>query len=601
VKNGLIAIRKWTTNPLAYTTKWLWRNYIGAKASESDRFGKRLAGYSWGVANVPLSSPTAVLIPAYRPDKTLIGVVEALLGAGVGPIVVVNDGSGPDFEPVFAELRVMAGVHIVRHAINLGKGGALKTGMNYILAELGSVAGAVTADADGQHHPEDILKVMARFARDPDALVLGTRSFAGATPLRSRFGNGLTRRVMRFAVGHNLSDTQTGLRGVPRTLMERLLKVTAMGYEFELEMLIAAKHQGIRVIEEPIRTIYEPGNPTSHFQPLRDSMRIYFVLLRFTGIALLTAILDNGLFYLLYGTTQSVLEAQAGARIVAAVFNYTAVRKAVFLSHERHAVVLPRYLLLLAVNTTLSYAAIHWLSGTLPLGVLWAKMIAESVIFLANFALQRDFVFTKRMDTPRATDWDDYYKQVPKTAQLTRQYTTKILVEALKRYGGQGKVVEIGGANSCFLDAIVREVRPAEYHVVDSNRYGLSLLDGRKDVVTHEADVLRLSDLGFLADVVFSIGLIEHFNAEGTRRAIEAHFALLKPGGHAIISYPTPTWLYRAARRATEALGMWKFHDERPLQRPEVAGEVARMGEIRFEKTLWPLVFTQHIMAIRKT
>jgi len=548
---------------------------------------------------------TAVLIPAYRPNHALIDVVRALAGVRLSavqtaPIVVVNDGSGPEFEPVFDTLRTIPGVTVVRHAINLGKGAALKTGMNYILAELGDFAGVVTADADGQHHPEDIQKVTERFAAEPHALVLGSRSFSGEIPLRSRLGNGLTRHVMRLAVGHNLSDTQTGLRAVPRALVERMLKVAATGYEFELEMLIAALQMGLAVVEEPIRTIYEPGNPSSHFQPLRDSMRIYFVLLRFAGIAVLTALLDNGAFWLLYRSTGSVLEAQAGARVLAAIFNYTAVRNAVFLSNEKHTVVLPRYLALVAANAALSYAGIRWLTDTMPIGVIEAKIAAESIIFLANFAIQRDFIFTRRMNTPRATDWDAYYKHVPKTAQATRKYTTRVLVGALKRYGGTGKVVEIGGANSCFLDAIQRDVVPAEYHVVDSNRYGLSLLQGRKDVVTHEADVLRLGDLGFRADVVFSIGLIEHFDPEGTRRAIEAHFALLKPGGYAIISYPTPTWLYRVARAATEALGMWKFHDERPLKRPEVAGVVRKHGEIEFEKTLWPLVFTQHIMAIRK-
>jgi glycosyltransferase involved in cell wall biosynthesis len=343
----------------------------------------------------------AVLIPAYCPNETLIEVVRALADARVEPIVVVNDGSGPEFEPVFEKLREISGVFLVRHAINLGKGAALKTGMNYILAELGDFDGVVTADADGQHHPDDIRKVMERFAEEPDALVLGTRSFAGEIPLRSRFGNGLTRRVMRFAVGHNLRDTQTGLRAVPRALMERLLKVAATGYEFELEMLIAAKHQGIRVVEEPIRTIYEPGNPTSHFQPLRDSMRIYFVLLRFAGIALLSALLDNVLFYLLYHWLGNILEAQAGARVVAAAFNYTAVRKAVFLSDERHMVALPRYVALVVINTALSYAGIRWLTNVLPVGVLWAKIAAESFLFLANFAIQRSFVFIKRVSVTR--------------------------------------------------------------------------------------------------------------------------------------------------------------------------------------------------------
>ena len=116
---------------------------------------------------------TAVLIPAYRPNHALTGVVRALRAEQVEPIVVVNDGSGPEFEPIFAELSAMAGVTVVRHAINLGKGAALKTGINYILAGMGDFAGIVTADADGQHHPDDIRKVIARFGQQPEALVMG--------------------------------------------------------------------------------------------------------------------------------------------------------------------------------------------------------------------------------------------------------------------------------------------------------------------------------------------------------------------------------------------------------------------------------------------
>ena len=216
-----------------------------------------------------------VLIPAYKPGLELVELVRALPEFVV---VVVDDGSGPEFAGIFEKLE---GVRIVRHAVNLGKGAALKTGMNYALVEFPDLAGIVTADADGQHDPDDVRRVAQRLKEHPEALVLGARTFGGGVPLRSRLGNSITRSVMRIAVGHRLSDTQTGLRAIPRGLMERMLRVSASGYEFELEMLIAAKHLGVEVIEQPIQTIYGEGNPTSHFEPLRDSMRIYFVLLRF--------------------------------------------------------------------------------------------------------------------------------------------------------------------------------------------------------------------------------------------------------------------------------------------------------------------------------
>jgi glycosyltransferase involved in cell wall biosynthesis len=338
--------------------------------------------------------PCAVaLIPAYRPGASLIGLVESLAERGFASVVVVDDGSGPPYSEIFSRLTAMDGVRVLRHAVNLGKGAALKTGMNFILVEYPETPGAVTLDADGQHDPADVAGIAARFEAHPHSLLLGSRTFAGHVPFRSRLGNSITQAAMRLVAGQRLSDTQTGLRAVPRRLMERMLSVPASGYEFELEMLIAAGQLGFHVIEQPIRTIYEPGNPTSHFEPLRDSMRIYFVLLRFGIISMLTAVLDNILFYTFFHASANVAGALFGARLIALGFNYAAVRKAVFLSREQHRIALPRYLLLAVANVALSYSLIIFLSVHLAFNVVTAKIAVESVLFIANFAIQRDFVF----------------------------------------------------------------------------------------------------------------------------------------------------------------------------------------------------------------
>jgi glycosyltransferase involved in cell wall biosynthesis len=350
--------------------------------------------YDDPAANAAISM--AVLIPAYQPGPALVEVVRSLAGPGFTAIVVMDDGSGLEYAEIFDQLRQFDRVRIIRHAVNLGKGAALKTGMNYALVEFPGLAGIITADADGQHDPGDVCRVARRFAVKPAALVLGARAFAGYVPLRSRVGNSITRTVMRLAVGHRLSDTQTGLRAIPRALMERMLSVPASGYEFELEMLIAAKHLGVEVIEQPIQTIYREGNPTSHFEPLRDSMRIYFVLLRFGFISMLTAGLDNLAFYIFFRATGVVPAAFLGARLLAVTFNYTAVRKAVFLSKAQHRIVLPRYLLLAAANVCVSYAFIAFLTRILSIGVMPAKISVETFLFIANFAIQRDFVFASR-------------------------------------------------------------------------------------------------------------------------------------------------------------------------------------------------------------
>lgn len=547
----------------------------------------------------------AFLIPAYQPNHALVDVARGVLQDNPFALVIVDDGSGPEYRPIFDEVAQLPRTHVVRHAVNLGKGAALKTGMNYALTSFPELAGVVTADADGQHDALDIQRIASRLAASPDALVLGVRQFDQNVPLRNWLGNTLTRQMVRLLMGQNLSDTQTGLRGIPRSLMPHLLRIPSSGYEFELDMLTTVKHRAFPVAEEPIRTIYDHPDRVSHFNPLFDSMKIYFVLLRFGFVSLLTAALDNLVFFLVFGISARIGLAQILARTLALVFNYTAARNAVFLSREKHAIIFPKYLLLVFLNGLVSYGLINFLVARLGFGVMSAKLLAESVLFLANFAIQRDFVFTKRTARDTATDWTTYYERVPPTAKMTRKYTTSVLVRALKSFCkvDAPALVEIGGANSCFLDEILRAVRPGKVDIVDMNDYGLDLLRKRlgpdQPIFLHQQDCRTVS-LPDPADVVFSVGLIEHFDRADTRKATLTHFRLLRPGGLAIISFPTPTWLYRVARSICEALGLWKFPDERPLTRAEVLATVQEQGTVVFEKTLWPLVFTQHMIVARK-
>lgn len=346
----------------------------------------------------------AVLIPAYEPGPALVQLAKSLRAHSWKTIVVVDDGSGPEYAAIFREIGSLPDVHVVAHAVNLGKGAALKMGINFILCAYPDIAAVVTVDADGQHDPEDVRACAARISDVPGSLILGVRSFTGKVPLRSRFGNAMTRGVLRVVLGYNLEDTQTGLRVIPAAMLPHLLRVASSGYEFELDMLIAAKHFGISVVQQPIRTIYEPGNPTSHFHPLRDSMRIYFVLFRFASISLMTAALDNVVFALLFRMTGTIFASQCGARVAAVIFNYTFVRNAVFLSGERHKRLLPRYLLLVALHTLVSYACIRLLMGSSRVPVYSAKILVETGLFVVNFVIQRDYVFRKRGQSPSLTD-----------------------------------------------------------------------------------------------------------------------------------------------------------------------------------------------------
>lgn len=345
-----------------------------------------------------------IIIPALRPGPLLTTLVEQLATSAVRAILIVDDGSGAASQGIFDDCSRLPGVHILRHATNLGKGAAIKTGIRYVLDSLPDCIGVVTADADGQHHPEDILRVTRSLEHNPDSLVLGSRQFDRDMPARNRIGNVLSRALARIVLGQSLRDTQTGLRGIPSKLLSFLLDLRSNGYEFELDMLIACKHHGCTIVEQPIRTIYAPGNPTSHFDPLRDSMKISFVLFRFSTLSLLTAVVDNLVFYFAYRHIPSIIASQALGRLVAVLFNYGLARRAVFLSQQRHRTVFPRYILLVICSGAASYGLIRLLTHALGINVMLAKIGAESLLFIVNFALQRDFVFTKRRETG-VTDW----------------------------------------------------------------------------------------------------------------------------------------------------------------------------------------------------
>jgi glycosyltransferase involved in cell wall biosynthesis len=223
----------------------------------------------------------AVLIPARRSAPALTPLVDALENAGFGAVIVVDDGSPAGDQPVFAALSGKQRVYLTRHAFNLGKGRALKTGINFFLKSFPEFLGLITADADGQHTASDIVRIGEALLGHLGRVVLGARSFAGQVPLRSRFGNALTRLLFRIASGKAMKDTQSGLRGFPTALLAELAALGGERYEYEMNVLAYLCRHGHAPLELPISTIYIDDNRSSHFDPVRDSMRIGFVLMRY--------------------------------------------------------------------------------------------------------------------------------------------------------------------------------------------------------------------------------------------------------------------------------------------------------------------------------
>jgi putative flippase GtrA len=339
-----------------------------------------------------------VLIPAYNPNETLEALVQALWEAGFHDLVVVDDGSDQANQPVFSRLEQAGRVTLLRHGVNLGKGAALRLGFNHSYVQHRddpSYLGVITADADGQHLPADIAKIAQSLADHQDSLILGVRSFQGEVPFRSRFGNSMTQTVFRFLVGEKITDTQTGLRGVPLALLPMFLRITANRYEYELDMLIQCATNHHPIVQVPIATVYIDDNRSSHFNPIVDSAKIYLVFLRFIGSSLLTALVDNIVFILVYNATNNILLGQALARALATVVNFTINRNFVFKHREGKWLAFAKYVALVIIMGGVSYSMIRVIVDQTGMGVVPAKILAETALYLVNFATQRTFIFRK--------------------------------------------------------------------------------------------------------------------------------------------------------------------------------------------------------------
>ena len=226
-----------------------------------------------------------VCIPAYKPDQRLLDLVEALEKAGLIRIVLADDGSGSEYTPIFCRAEEL-GCTIVHHAHNMGKGAALRTGIEKAIHQFGNKINIITADADGQHLVQDIARVADALDAYPDHLILGVRDFDKENvPAKSRMGNRITSAFFKAATGVACQDTQTGLRGIPTSLIPLALRCKGDRYDYEMNFLTeAVKSAPLTMI--PIETVYENGNEGSHFRPVRDSFLIYKEPLKKAGIGL---------------------------------------------------------------------------------------------------------------------------------------------------------------------------------------------------------------------------------------------------------------------------------------------------------------------------
>lgn len=236
-----------------------------------------------------INSEIPLVIPSYEPNSQLLDLLKALRQKQITNILIVDDGSSAEYQHFFDEAQKEFGAMVLHHEVNRGKGAALKTAFAWCLQNLKDLTGVVTADSDGQHAPEDIMLCMEKLYCAFDCLVMGARDFTlPNVPEKSKWGNEATNKIMKALYGLELADTQTGLRGIPKHFMEKLLDVKGDRFEYEMRMITCAWENNVMIEEVPIQTVYDSkDHHSTHFRPLIDTLEIYKVFGLFKAFAAL--------------------------------------------------------------------------------------------------------------------------------------------------------------------------------------------------------------------------------------------------------------------------------------------------------------------------
>jgi hypothetical protein len=315
----------------------------------------------------------AVLIPAQRPSRALLDLVRAIPRST--PILIVDDGSGPAFAPLFDTLAAIANVTVIPHATRLGLGAALKTGINHALCAVPGLEILVTARPDDR--AEDVAQVLA--AASKGRFAIGAKSSARQRPLAGG--------LLHLLTGIPRIETLTGPRAIPRWLLARLLSIGAQGPEFETEMLLAARDCRLAITRVPV----DGGTAAV---PSLHSLCVYRTLVLFSGCMLLAALLDNLVFWFLWHNFGIPGFALAMARAPAALLLYLLLGRWVFVAREPDRMILARSLFLAMLVTLADAYAI----GRYRWSPFTAKLVCDAALFPAVFAVLHLCVFGERRD-----------------------------------------------------------------------------------------------------------------------------------------------------------------------------------------------------------
>lgn len=338
-----------------------------------------------------LLKEVVILIPALNPNEGLIALVEDLKKENLNNIIVINDGSISECNNIFSKLTKKYDIKVYNHEVNLGKGQAIKTGISKIKND--NIIGVVTVDADGQHLAKDARKVAEKLGLAK--IILGERYLEGKNvPLPSKIGNKFSSIYLNLLTGAKLTDTQTGLRGIPKKYFELALNVNGQRYEYEMNFLKEVYKNKIEVETIPIETIYE--NRIKNFRILKDSYIIYKDFLKNIISSLISAIIDVILFQLFVCSGVYVFYSNIFARIISGISDFSINKKWVFRNNKNsnnRVVELSKYTILFMIQMLINSILVTVLNQYYSNIILIIKIIINFLMYIVNYFIKKKFIF----------------------------------------------------------------------------------------------------------------------------------------------------------------------------------------------------------------
>lgn len=329
-----------------------------------------------------------ILIPSYEPDDKLVKLINSI-DTKEFIVIVVNDGSNENYDKIFDKIKDK--VYLISYKKNKGKGYALKEGFKYIKDNYNEYI-VITMDSDGQHKISDAKKLLEYILNHRDTLVIGSRKRNKKIPLRSKFGSEVSSLTYKLVTGINIYDTQSGLRAFSNELMDFIISIDGNRFEYEMNVLMLASKNNIKMKEIEIETIYIDNNKKSHFNPLIDSYKVYKEILKYSCASFLSFIIDYLLFSIL-SIFLNFIYSNIFARIISCNINYILNKKVVFNSKKsRNSYI--KYILLAIIILIINTIFLNTLIAN-GLNIYLSKILVEISLYILSYVVQKYIIFQK--------------------------------------------------------------------------------------------------------------------------------------------------------------------------------------------------------------